>query len=237
MNTAKPKSNGDNEEEKKQGFFNAIKDFLCAVWQDIKKQARTSKFWIEVAAVGGGLFYAGITFFMWRDSHRNFMIDERCWLSIDGILPNQVKEKDPFEGSILIKNTGKTYAKQILSEWDLVILQGAESVDFDYSRNHWHELIPSMSPNGLGTIFPVIKPIGMDSKAPVLFTAGQAGDLIGGRAYLVMYGRGSYQDIFGESHWFHYCGWKPYYAGDATYRSANCEAYNVTGDGNLPDKQ
>jgi len=187
---------------------------------------------LEIGALVAGIAYAVVTYFMWRDSHRNFVIDERCWISIDGNFPNPIKEGIPFQGSILVKNTGKTTAKQIVSEWIIAILRSADSVSFDYSQMRTTELIGVLPPNGF-TLFTASKPV--DQYTAAFLTKEQAEDLLNGRTYLVLYGRGRYNDVFGNTHWFHFCGWKDYYPGNASYKAANCVAYTDTGDGDLPD--
>jgi hypothetical protein len=72
----------------------------------------------EAIGIVSAIAYAGITGFMWRDSHKNFVIDERAWLSIENTFPvqPQVKEGLKIESIVIVKNTGKTPAKKINGE-------------------------------------------------------------------------------------------------------------------------
>jgi hypothetical protein len=58
-------------------------------------------------------------------------------------------------------------------------------------------------------------------------------DLLYGRAYLIVHGRGRYVDIFGEPHWFTFCNWVGYFQG-VNYQSSECSGYNDAGDGEPP---
>src|SRR5260370_1141183 len=112
----------------------------------------TPRWWriVEGVGVAAVVFYAVVTYFMWRDSHHNFVIDERAWLT-----------------------------------------------------------------------FPT-------------FTKSDVEDLQSGRTFGIIYGRGRYVDIFGETHWYQVCNWHSYYGGTQSHNSTPCVAYSNTGDGDGP---
>lgn len=185
---------------------------------------------LEGAALIAAIAYAIITWNMWRDSHKNFAVDERAWLSVESAFPGVAKEQIPLTSDVLIRNTGKTFAKKIVSQYVILILRNTERVQFDYSRTGTGDLIGIMPPNGVA-VFGVTKSVDQPSSA--LLTKEQADDLVSGRSYLVVYGKGAYTDIFGETHWFRHCNWKSYYP-SGTYAAPGCTRYNDAGDGEPP---
>jgi hypothetical protein len=185
---------------------------------------------LEGAALLAAIAYAIITYCMWRDSHRNFVVDQRAWLAIETSFPAPIKEGMALEGDVAVRNTGKTAAKKSGSVWTVDILRNTDSTKFDYSH-YTSEAIGILSPNAY-TIFPVLNM--QDQYTPKHLTKEQADDLNNGRSYLVVYGKGTYRDIFGELHWFSSCAWRSFYAGSGVYMAENCTAYNDTGDGELP---
>jgi hypothetical protein len=189
--------------------------------------------YLEAAGVLAVIAYAVITYFMWRDSHKNFVVDQRAWLSTGVVIPNPIKEGLRVEATVLVKNTGKTTAKQIRSEWNIVILRDADSVKFDYVGSN-ATIVGVLPPNEIipTSVYQFTEPY-----MPRLLTKEQTDDLNNGRTYFVVYGRGIYYDVFGEVHWFHVCNWRSFYSGAGVYMAENCTAYNDSGDGNLPEKQ
>jgi hypothetical protein len=230
MNTAQPETSEENDQEKKQSLLSVSKNFLRAVWQDIKKQARTAKFWIEVAAVSGGLFYAAVTYFMWQDSHHNFMIDQRAWLTAVVNVPTTVNQGTPLAVNLNIFNSGKTVARKILVECVVSRQKNTDIVPLDYGRTHSINDIGMLTPN---TITAAQCFTGEPDQTDTL-TKNQSDDLVNGRAYLAMYGQGRYDDIFGGVHWFRFCVWKSYYAGNGNFNAKSCTDYSDTGDGDAP---
>jgi hypothetical protein len=190
------------------------------------------KRWLEAIVALSVIAYAIITGFMWRDSHKNFVIDEQAWLSVESIPPGEIKEGTPIQAAVFIRDTGKTPAKKIASDWGIWIVRNTESVSFDYSQNHTMSFTGVLNTNAVSVV-QVLK--SGDPLAPPV-TKEQAESLLAGRMYLVVYGRVRYADIFGETHRVRFCNWKGYYVGAAggTYAAAGCTAYNDTGNGEPP---
>jgi hypothetical protein len=90
-----------------------------------------------------------------------------------------------------------------------------------------------MQPNGLAPNDVVKHEVTTGTE--MLLKKEEAEDLLSGRRYWAVYGRGEYEDIFGEIHWFHYCNWIDYYGRGGTFYSRTCVAYNDTGDGMLTE--
>src|ERR1700677_880069 len=91
-----------------------LKEFLGFIWRDIRENSRTAKFWLELLAVSGGIFYAIITFCMWSDSHKNFIVDEQAFLAFSGVMPANPQVGEPIFATISGRNIGKTSAKRFL---------------------------------------------------------------------------------------------------------------------------
>jgi len=149
-------------------------------------------------------------------------------------LHQTVNEQTRFITNVKIGNAGKTFAKQVLSQYVLLIPRNTESASFDYSRPDTNEIIGMMAPNSSSvSIFQVTtladQPLGR------FFKKEEIDDLLAGRRYLVMYSRGSYWDVFGKQHWFHHGNWRSYFQA-STYAASNCTLYNNMGDGPLPEK-
>src|SRR5260370_16346070 len=188
---------------------------------------------LEVIALLSGISYAIVTYCMWRDSNRNFGIDERAWVQHSAFFPNMGAEKIPLESDIQFQNTGKTAVKIYLSQFIVKILKDTEAVDFNYQNVH--ETVEQTGIIAPGAIIklPVIEMV--DAVQQRLLTKTEADELLGGTAYLAIYGQGVYRDIFGNVYWFHFCSHKTYHTG-GIYNYRGCTAYNDIGDGELPQK-
>lgn len=189
----------------------------------------------EIAAVVAGVAYAIITFFMWRESHNNFVLEERAWLDVSKAeITDSGKDfhaGSPITAKVTLVNTGKTPAREVQAEYRIVLLRNTEEVPLSYDASVRNtDFIGLMPPNGSTEIavqnyinrFEVEK-----------FTEDEMKDIASGRAYLAVYGRIRYTDIFGEKHWFKNCVYQGWHSG--SFQSGSCVAYNNTGDGDLPD--
>lgn len=218
-------------DDKKDKGADSKESYLECLLGSLKKQLRDVKFFIEIGAVSAALVYAVITFCMWRDSHNNFAIDERAWVKVNSkaMEKETIKEGGSIKGTVTISNTGKTTAKQFVSEFVILIVATAQTAPFDYTVPHTIETIPILQPNESEPAL-----VSSNGLNPPTLTKSQADDLLNGRAYELIYGHGSYFDIFGEKHWFRYCGWQVYYEAMGAYNAGGCSAYNDNGDGELP---
>jgi hypothetical protein len=189
---------------------------------------------LEAAGIVSAIVYAIITGLMWRDSHHNFIVDERCWLSINAGFPADIKEEVPIVGTIAVKNTGKTAGLALVSEWNVSIVPSQEPVKFIYSGLHATGTSGIIYPNGVDFFEDAKR--SPETKVIERLTKAQVDDLLGGKTYAAMYGRGTYRDIFGKVYWFHYCAWHDFLEGRRYPGGTSCTEYNEIGDGPLPDK-
>jgi hypothetical protein len=189
---------------------------------------------LEGLALVSAIAYAVLTYFMWQDSHRNFITDEQASVNIasQAMDPNTIKVGMPIEGTAIFVNDGKTTAKRILSDFRIAIQRTSEQINFEYSTPHTISRIPLMAPHNAQTI-PILSEATVDSQEAQSLTKDQVDDLLSGRSYVIIYGQGTYADIFGRTHWFRYCAWRPYYS-PSSYNAEACTIYNDVGDGKLP---
>jgi len=188
---------------------------------------------LQFVGILAGIGYALVTYVMWRDSHNNFIVQERAWLTLEGIFPPMPKEGNRIEIDARISNTGLTPAKKINAEFVPSVLGSNDRVPFDYSvKSRNVEIIGILPPNRF-VIIPIVQWKIMPETLPYIKT--DVDDLMNGRTYLAIYGRGTYIGIFGRSHWFRFCQWMAYNATVSAFASKECVEYNDTGDGKPPD--
>ena len=184
---------------------------------------------LEALALAAAVAYAVLTYLMWQDSHHNFTIDERAWLGIMSNMPNTVNESTPLSINITVLNTGKTVARRIYLECSVATFRNTDAVSFDYSRPHTIHDMGILSPNGFTT-----GQCSTRQESIETLHKSQVDDLVNGRAYLAIFGRGKYDDIFGGTHWVQFCVWKAYFQGTGNYNAKSCTDYGDTGDGTVP---
>jgi hypothetical protein len=94
---------------------------------------------LEVSAVVAGVAYAIITYFMWRESHDNFVLEERAWLDaskveIIGEKVGNFHAGSPITAKVTLVNTGKTAAREVQAEYHIILLRNTEEVPLEYDR-------------------------------------------------------------------------------------------------------
>jgi hypothetical protein len=171
----------------------------------------------EIAGITSAIIYAGITYFQWKESGRNFRIDERAWIKIQFVrdgkdAPEIIVPTDgsPLRAQYIASNAGKTYAKNVTVEARLIVLPAASSVPVEVlipqkptlDAITWH-----------GGIFPgdksaAVNVIRSDGQGRPIATAQSDIDGIhSGALYVSVYGLAIYDDVFGHKHWTKFCDW------------------------------
>jgi hypothetical protein len=79
------------------------------------------------------IIYTSVTWCMWRDSNRNFRVQERAWMQFDTIFPTEIKEDAPVVGSVSFYDSGNTFGKKITGAFVIKIFQKTEHVTFNYT--------------------------------------------------------------------------------------------------------
>jgi hypothetical protein len=184
---------------------------------------------LEGAALTAAVVYAFLTYLMWRESHQNFVVDQRGWIGAVTDFPSVVNQGTQLQTHLNVFNHGKTPALKIHLECTVSRQTNTDIVRFDYSKIHTVSDMGMLTPNSYTTIE---CGAGEQGESDTL-SKNQADDLTSGRAYLAVHGLGTYDDIFGGVHWFRFCFWRSYYSG-GSYNAGSCAAFNDTGDGPLP---
>jgi hypothetical protein len=156
----------------------------------------------EIIAVLSGVAYAIITACLWRDAHHNFRVDERAWVSVV-TPPNYSLDSN---GRIVVvsqvQNVGKTPARIVEGKAMGIIRRQGDDPNFSaeikppYTALHF----PALFQNVPG---PVVFPI-LHYFADQPIPASQA-EVADGKSNIFVYGQLTFDDIFGNHHWTHFC--------------------------------
>jgi hypothetical protein len=154
---------------------------------------------IELVALVAGVGYALVTYLQWRDLRRNFLIDERPWVTTTDFILSE-----PATGTVMyvdygVRNHGKTPAVHERASGDL---------------HFWTEDQPMQPFHNIGTQENIIAPgdVSISARASFQQTPHQAeiNDYLGRKRSLYIHGKVSYQDIFGKDHWTTFCAFHEY---------------------------
>lgn len=168
---------------------------------------------VEFAALFFGIGYAIITYCQWRDSNRNFRIDQRAWVhrSIDAKAPeNRVPLVigSPLVIPVILANTGKTPAFGVRGYVVLSLLPAGNVPEFLYAPGHPRVAIQveSMYPGTNSDSIPVVL-LGMENGqlSAIKLTEPQITGIATGTMTITIHGRIEYRDIFGRDHWDTFC--------------------------------
>jgi hypothetical protein len=198
------------------------------------KASARHNFWVGVGTFIAVAIYAGITFWQGRLTRESidknteqFRVDQRAWvsMSVDPVIPiqNDVQIMWPLH----IHNVGKTFAKNIEGDFFATVLAKGDSPQFDYSVGHPHRKI------NVGGIFPNealpqisirIEQYGPHIPEAILMTQELRQAIASNQRAIIVYGRITYDDIFGVHHWTQFCNG----TGDALQFASikNCINYN-----------
>jgi hypothetical protein len=176
---------------------------------------------LKYAAIGSGVVVAVFSVFQWKDAHHNFRVDERAWLGVT-TAPNYTTDTN---GKLVVlaelQNFGKTPARIVEGKAISTIWKQGEEPDF------FAEINPPYTALHYPVFFPTVKaPLPLPvihyfADQPVPVSPQEIAD---GKSYVIVYGQLTFNDIFGEAHWTHFCVSYP-------IPTKNCVQYNDT-DGN-----
>jgi hypothetical protein len=184
----------------------------------------------EGLGIGAVVAYSIITYYQWQDSHKDFVFTERAWLSFSGDFPEVPKAGAPAIGYLKIKNIGKTVAKDIHYVVIFKIQPREQQAKMEYAGTGIKGFAKGLIPDDTVSI-PAMRPVEPFSAIP--FSGPEVESLTSGNSLIVIYAKGTYDDVFGGRHWFHACQWHPY-AGNLVFKVEDCAAYTESGDGELP---
>jgi hypothetical protein len=162
---------------------------------------------IELIGIAAVVVYSFITWRMWRDSHNNFVVDERAWVGVS------VPTVFPLNGTSIpaaaqLVNSGKTPARGV--EGDIVatvISKGDQPTVGDFSIGHPHNRLY------VGAIFPgapipmtiAVVHYGPQAAETIVPDETLRQDIANGNRSIIFYGRITYYDVFGVQHWTQFC--------------------------------
>ncbi len=85
MNKSDSKNDRDNREKRRQGRLHNFKEGLHKLREDVKNQASTAKFWLEVSAIVGLAVYTSIAGCQARIAHDTYVAANRPYVGVEGI--------------------------------------------------------------------------------------------------------------------------------------------------------
>ena len=186
---------------------------------------RTSwwKILLEVAAVVVLVVYTTFAGLQWEAMHDALLVDQRAWVSVV-VPPSFPLEGSSIPASIQIANTGKTPAKDVEGDIVATVLKKGEEPTFDFSTGHPHNRIRAgaIFPNGpINVTIPVVR-YGPQTAEAIVPTPKLRQEIANGESFIIFYGRITYIDIFGTSHWTSFCTG----SGSAMGDLKKCVSYN-----------
>ena len=150
--------------------------------------------------------------------------DHRAWMQVKIGEPADVADGGAVKSVVTISNTGNTPARHILVYFVLRVIENEEFFDPNT------QAAPSESFT-TGAMFPN-EPIKVDAR---LLDKGRVArnishpeyiELQAGRAYIAIYVKVQYRDVFGVDHWTQRCAFQNNINPYSLYTSINCTEYN-----------
>jgi hypothetical protein len=162
-----------------------------------------------------------------NETIKNFRVDERAWIEAMPDTPHFVLGRQITVGGKL-ENRGKTPALRVEGEYAASVVRTSEVPDFQAKRPIIH------SEDRI--IFQGRTPASMDFRAwqgidphfkPIIMTRSLLADLQAGKSEILLWGKVTYDDIFGKRHKYKFCYVRPLIikmGEDPLYRA--CSEYN-----------
>jgi hypothetical protein len=164
--------------------------------------------------------------------------DQRAWIGISAAAVGAQFPQDesqlasvPVSLSVFLANIGKTGARIVHSEFVMDYEVNGQAPDFKYDGR-----VRTQSTNGI--IFPSSPPVQVtvpfsqgtpneiNNIKPRYLTASEYKDLRTGQGYMTVYGFATFVDIFGTSHWTHFCTFFVAPNVTVTVTAKSCVDYN-----------
>lgn len=173
---------------------------------------------------------------------RQMMQDQRPWVSLDLDWPSlkspsgepiakvvQVTENQPLSAPMRISNSGKTAAKNVYATIFIEVVDSKENPHIRSSKAQaWRFEAGALFPNAPSDFVAYRQePNRTGLEAMSVLTPTENQELRSGQAYLAIFGRATYDDVFKTPHWTRFCFWLPMTATPAYYHSQECSKYNA----------
>jgi len=179
--------------------------------------------------------FTGLIFWKQLDEMKT---DERAWLNISsGIVqfPKDISSVStvPVSVPMTINNIGKTAARTIRSEFVMDYEVNGQSPDFVYDgRVRTYSTTGIMFPNAPQPVEVAFAKAQLGNpNGPAesrYLTPSEYQDLSNGNAYMAIYARATFADIFGTQHWLRYCTFFAAPNAKAIVTARQCTDYNDT---------
>jgi len=163
------------------------------------------------------------------NADRNFRRDERAWVAFSFVAGNiTFTIGKTFLVPTLLINTGKTPAKSVEGNIVVGVFERGKPLDFSYAPGHANYRVAA------GTIFPngsITESFegiehGTGHANAIIITKPLAEEILSSRSLVIVHGRITYHDIFGEEHWTTYCR----VVSNPSLIPEDCTHYNNTDD-------
>jgi hypothetical protein len=213
----------DDPQNKSADKSNGTQSSLGAPTPEANKQANSSQsqkspWWrswrlLEGVGIFAAVTVAGINVFQWKDSDRNFRIDERAWVH-RAIDPHAQEVRVPVSAGmplfvpVTFVNSGKTPASQIEGAAVMSLMPAGVPPEFIYTAGHVRtgvtisEMYPGETTNPIPVFF--LK-YGKDGPSAEALTDAQVEYIKTGVLVISVHGRIEYRDAFNRPHWFTFC--------------------------------
>jgi hypothetical protein len=149
------------------------------------------------------------------------MNSERAWVFVSqidwGFTAPDANGNRALTTTFSVRNAGKTPAKNVRMKAVVEIIKNGQTPTFSYdpaTLNMANVLVAGDSKN-----FPA--PL-----EPIILSAADWQELHDAKDYLVGYVQTTYDDVFGKSHWHHYCGWTVPTDKTVQVTARSCALYN-----------
>jgi hypothetical protein len=173
---------------------------------------------------------------------RQMRQDQRPWVALSFNWPTvkgangepvgslvRVTENQPLAVPIRVINTGRTAARNVIARIYVEVVNTSESPKLDSAveTSAWGFTAGIFSPNAPSESLAYRQlPDKTGLEAMSNLTPAENQELSSGRAYLAMYGKITYRDIFNIPHWTKFCVWTPLNPAPRYYTSKKCSDYN-----------
>ena len=134
-------------------------------------------------------------------------VDQRAWVSVP------FPANFPLDGKFIpiitqVKNSGKTPARDVQGDIIATVLKKGEQPtigDFSVGHPHEHLFGGSIFPDAPFPMTPIVKRYGDHAPEIVVPDEALRNDIASGERFIIFYGRITYSDAFGISHWTQFC--------------------------------
>jgi hypothetical protein len=174
------------------------------------------------------LFISGVALYILNKQLNSMQIEQRAWIQVEHAF-EPITENEPFFATMTIKNIGKTPAKRVQALYMVQKVRKADSPDLK-DRAGVQNFAGIINPD---VAIPIKVPLFRDGDEvnllkPPRLTKAEIDEIATGETYGVAFGRITYLDVYGTSHWINFCFWQSMMAG--TYSSRKCVEYNDVDD-------